>query len=264
MRMPVGVIAAASSDPANRAGVNILDGRTSTTDVMERSVSMSSFEIRLQRRNIREEELLSDLRRVAATFSRATLTKREYDAKGQFGATTILRRFKQWNQALQKAGLEAPNRQYIPDAELFENIANVWTILGRQPFGSDMKKAHGLSKISLGTYEGRFGSWNKALLSFGAFITMEERPESIPPDERVLRPGKRTREKINWRLRAEVLIRDNCICQMCGASPAKDSQVRLHADHIIPWSKGGETVLENLRTLCMVCNIGKSDYTPGA
>ena len=46
---------------------------------------------------------------------------------------------------------------------------------------------------------------------------------------------------------------------MCGASPAKDSHVVLHADHIKPWSKGGETVLENLRTLCMKCNIGKSD-----
>jgi 5-methylcytosine-specific restriction endonuclease McrA len=46
---------------------------------------------------------------------------------------------------------------------------------------------------------------------------------------------------------------------MCGASPAKDPSVNLHADHIKPWSRGGETTLENLRTLCMKCNIGKSD-----
>ena len=25
------------------------------------------------------------------------------------------------------------------------------------------------------------------------------------------------------------------------------------------WAKGGETALENLQTLCSVCNIGKSD-----
>ena len=225
---------------------------------------MSAFEIRLQRRNIPEEELLSDLRRVAANLLKTTVTNTEYDAKGQFGATTILRRFRQWNLALQKAGLEAPNRQFIPDAELFENIANVWTILGRQPYGSDMKKTHGLSKISLGTYENRFGSWNKTLLSFGAFINLGEVAEPSLTNESIQHLGRRTREKINWRLRAEVLIRDNCICRMCGASPAKDPDVRLHADHIIPWSKGGETVLENLRTLCMVCNVGKSDYTPGA
>ena len=46
---------------------------------------------------------------------------------------------------------------------------------------------------------------------------------------------------------------------MCGASPAKDPSVILHVDHIKPWSKGGETNLDNLRTLCSVCNIGKSD-----
>ncbi|WP_343324290.1 HNH endonuclease signature motif containing protein [Streptococcus sp. Marseille-P8640] len=37
------------------------------------------------------------------------------------------------------------------------------------------------------------------------------------------------------------------------------SNVVLHVDHIIPWSKGGETVLGNLQTLCSKCNLGKSD-----
>ncbi len=32
-----------------------------------------------------------------------------------------------------------------------------------------------------------------------------------------------------------------------------------HIDHIKPWSKGGETVLENLQTLCATCNLGKSN-----
>ena len=35
----------------------------------------------------------------------------------------------------------------------------------------------------------------------------------------------RTSKKINWRLRAAILIRDNCICKMCGASPAKNPEV---------------------------------------
>lgn len=43
------------------------------------------------------------------------------------------------------------------------------------------------------------------------------------------------------------------------ASPAKDSTVELHVDHIIPWAKGGETVMDNLQTLCSKCNWGKSD-----
>lgn len=40
--------------------------------------------------------------------------------------------------------------------------------------------------------------------------------------------SKRIMRKINWRLRVVVLIRDNCICKMCGASPAKDPAVTLH------------------------------------
>jgi len=30
-------------------------------------------------------------------------------------------------------------------------------------------------------------------------------------------------------------------------------------DHITAWSNGGETILENLQTLCSDCNLGKSN-----
>lgn len=52
-------------------------------------------------------------------------------------------------------------------------------------------------------------------------------------------------------------MRDGARCRLCGAVP--DDDVRLHVDHVKPWSKGGETVLENLQILCNVCNIGKGD-----
>lgn len=61
------------------------------------------------------------------------------------------------------------------------------------------------------------------------------------------------------KLRYQVLKRDCFKCCICGASPAKDSSVELHVDHIIPWSKGGETVMDNLQTLCSRCNLGKGD-----
>ena len=64
---------------------------------------------------------------------------------------------------------------------------------------------------------------------------------------------------ISDKLRYTVLKRDNFKCCACGASPAKDPSVELHVDHIVPWSKGGETTIENLQTLCSKCNIGKSD-----
>jgi 5-methylcytosine-specific restriction endonuclease McrA len=40
----------------------------------------------------------------------------------------------------------------------------------------------------------------------------------------------------------------------CGRRAPED---RLHIDHIVPWSKGGTTVFDNLRTACDVCNLGK-------
>ena len=69
----------------------------------------------------------------------------------------------------------------------------------------------------------------------------------------------KTSRDINLRLRFRVLQRDNFKCCACGASPAKDPAVELHVDHITPWAKGGETVFENLQTLCSKCNLGKSD-----
>lgn len=37
----------------------------------------------------------------------------------------------------------------------------------------------------------------------------------------------------------------------------------LQADHIVPWSKGGRTVLSNGQVLCARHNSGKSDLVPG-
>lgn len=69
----------------------------------------------------------------------------------------------------------------------------------------------------------------------------------------------KTTRNINWRLRFIVMKRDNFKCQKCGRSPSTDPSVILHIDHKKPYSKGGETIMENLETLCSVCNLGKSD-----
>ncbi len=58
-------------------------------------------------------------------------------------------------------------------------------------------------------------------------------------------------------MRYDVLRRDGFKCVICGASQSQG--VQLHVDHIIPVSKGGKSVMSNLRTLCERCNIGKSD-----
>lgn len=58
-------------------------------------------------------------------------------------------------------------------------------------------------------------------------------------------------------MRYDVMKRDGFRCVLCGRTA--DDGVKLHVDHIIPVSKGGKTVMKNLRTLCEDCNLGKSD-----
>jgi Homing endonuclease associated repeat len=193
---------------------------------------MIDFKVKLRKRNISEDELIDDLKRCSAELSKDSLTSVEYSTKGNFGVNTFLRRFKTWNLPLAKAGLNTPNSQNVSEVELFENIANVWTSLGHQPYGRELDKSLGVSVFSLVTYEGRFGSWNKALIAFESFINSGVIADIKPAIFISTKSNiKRTPRKINWRLRAQVLIRDNCICQMCGASQAKDPGVQLHADH---------------------------------
>lgn len=65
------------------------------------------------------------------------------------------------------------------------------------------------------------------------------------------------RKTMTSSLRYDIMKRDGFRCCICGRS-ANDG-VQLHVDHIIPVSKGGKTVRENLRTLCQDCNLGKRD-----
>ena len=60
--------------------------------------------------------------------------------------------------------------------------------------------------------------------------------------------------KIPDDLRQTVFKRDNYTCRYCGAS---GPEVQLHADHVYPESKGGETTIDNLVTACKKCNIKK-------
>ena len=56
------------------------------------------------------------------------------------------------------------------------------------------------------------------------------------------------------KMRFQALKRDNFTCQYCGR---KAPEVELQVDHIYPKSKGGLDKLENYRTSCRDCNIGK-------
>ncbi len=211
------------------------------------------YELEPYHRDTSDEELLADLRRVAREIGKNRVTIDEYNEKGRFNAATLQRHFGSWFAATDKAGLARTRNLNIPDEELFANLVELWTALGRQPRYDDLRPE--TSRFSSGTYEKRFGRWRKALASFVQWAN--EGQLAPAPGVCAKKTGRKTPRNINWRLRALVLMRDGARCRLCGAVPGDG--VRLHVDHVKPWSKGGETILENLQILCNICNIGKSD-----
>jgi 5-methylcytosine-specific restriction endonuclease McrA len=59
--------------------------------------------------------------------------------------------------------------------------------------------------------------------------------------------------------RHRIFARDRHRCQYCGR---RGTTFDLTLDHILPKSRGGRTMAENLVTACQVCNNRKGDRTP--
>jgi len=190
---------------------------------------------------------------VAALHGGGRLPRPLYQSHGTYSHTTISKRFGSWNSALQAAGLPILNEVNVCDEDLFKNIEQACLRLGRQPRKRELVAP--LSTYSEGPYKRRFGSWRKALEAFIHWAESSSGAESMPIKDAVGR--RKTSRDPNAALRWRVASHDGFRCQHCGKSPAMKAGVVLHIDHVIPWSQGGETVLENLQTLCAVCNIGK-------
>lgn len=87
--------------------------------------------------------------------------------------------------------------------------------------------------------------------------------------ESVLQGAGVSPEAISGRLRAEVLARDGGVCQFCGAVAGEPHPIDptrrtvLQVGHITDRSMGGSsTDVNNLRALCMICNLSASNILP--
>ena len=228
-------------------------------------------------RQISNDDYFLDLQRIALLLGKETVLYKEYKEFGKYSPEHVFFRFNTWDEFLQAADLNPTGlaKHRISEQELFDEIERLWTKLGRQPTSTDIIKNH-ISKYSIDTFKRRFGGWRKALEAFVKYVNdveyIEEKTTCITTETKASTSVKKADNKtkkdkivhkttrtINARLRFKVLKRDNFKCCACGASPAITPGVELHVDHIIPWSKGGETVEENLQTLCSKCNLGKSD-----
>jgi 5-methylcytosine-specific restriction endonuclease McrA len=165
-----------------------------------------------------------------------------------------------WNAALKAAGLETAVFNAVPVEELMQSFAELWRQLGRQPTAADFDRGYG--RYSKTPYFKRYKTFGNLLAHFAAWAgvkatVVRSRTNFRPAEPQP--PIRQTSRKPTSRQQIQVLMRDGATCRICGARP--ENGATLEVDHIIPWSKGGETVLENLQVLCKHCNRTKHNLT---
>ncbi len=111
-----------------------------------------------------DEQLLEELRRVAGLVNAPLLTCREFGKHSCISHKTISRRFGDWVQALERAGL-AHNASVdfkYSEEELLREVRRVGKLIGsKRVFTLEDFEAH--SRIGYVTIQRRFGTWRNAL-----------------------------------------------------------------------------------------------------
>jgi hypothetical protein len=126
---------------------------------------MTIFELEDFHRDITDGELIADLQRVSLEIGKKSVSRADHDLKGKFHSATFIRRFGSWIAAHEKAGLENTGTPlYVSEEDLFQDLEEVWTRLGRQPRTQEILAP--LSRFHYATYKRRFGSWRNTLEAF--------------------------------------------------------------------------------------------------
>ncbi len=220
-------------------------------------------------RHMSDDEVIQALQALAAGLGKAELTVEDVQEHLPFSGETLRRRWGTSRAAFEAAGLTATilGRRYT-DEECFANLLIVWTYYRRPPKYIEM----GLPPSQVGgkAYVKRFKTWNKALAAFVERVNCDgelepalEKSEvktsaSGPAPPQAPHSPEESRD-IRLGLRFRVLHRDRFKCVLCGDHPARNAECVLHVDHLVPWSRGGKTREDNLRTLCATCNIGRGN-----
>ncbi len=238
------------------------------------------MEFKFQRKRpdaIPEARMLAELEKAAGHFNYNEFGRRDFNKIAEISSGPIGRHYGSWKIALaalkkhlQMKGLDLHPRKFsklrYSDKEMFDEMERIWNKVSQRPSRADWEMAE--PKISYGAYGRHFGGWTNACLKFieykmGRVIitssdaSVHEKEAGNASKSDGSKPENNRTVPLGMRLK--VLDRDNFRCHFCGRSPATDVGVRLHIDHIVPFSKGGRTIPENLQTLCYDCNLGKSD-----
>lgn len=217
------------------------------------------FTLKNINKKVTDDDLIKDLKRIAQKLNKPTVNRSQYKQLGKYSVSTVRYHFGTWNNGLKKAGLRLTRRFNTTKADLFFNLKTLWLKLGREPGHKDIDSP--LSEYSWHIYRHKFGSFRRALEEFVRFANnrrVNKTSSLFALGNCYIKKRKRNRD-VSYSMRYKVLTRDDFRCVKCGSSPANEKGVKLQIDHIKPYSKGGETVMNNLQTLCRECNIGKGN-----
>ena len=270
---------------ASRFGIRVYETRYgSWTKAVGAFCDANQIEVQgLARARPTKDMLLAELRSVHRRHPEAILTYSSYEAQGgTYSRGVFTARLGGWTAAVNAVGGISGEQARHSKAELFDEIQRLWELLGRQPKQVEMSRQ---GSISPKCYVREFGSWTKAIHAFcDDRSTVEEVQSTITNANAQLDTAvssvlvqnsgearvatshsvhitHKTGRTVSDRLRFKVFKRDCFMCALCGRSPARAAGLELEVDHVVAYSRGGETEVDNLQTLCKECNRGKADST---
>lgn len=222
---------------------------------------------------IPRDKIVTELEHAAKVLNYVEFGWRDFNKVANITRSPVVKEFGSWKKAidflrehLKNKGITLKERKirYYSDGQLFAEMDRIWKLLGQRPSRTQWESSE--PKISYNCYKKRFSGWTNACLKFIEYKMGRSLDDNvvqiheISKDKEDIKQPVKAEEKrvIPLKLRLDVLSRDKFRCVFCGKSPATDLGTILHIDHIIPFSKGGKTNLNNLQTLCSDCNIGKS------
>jgi hypothetical protein len=208
---------------------------------------------------VTRREIIDALRQFAKIKFQQQFTILEFNAwkDKPVHADTVKRIFGCWANAMEEAGLRPKYKGKLDVYKMVETFKKCWAENKSEP---DKKHLEEYLRINSSPYRWRsyknyFGSLGRLAQRIVDYqhgkISKEQLYERYKP--------RKKRTTLPLKVRYLVLKRDEQRCVKCGKSPKTDPTVTLEVDHIIPASKGGKDDLDNLQTLCFLCNQGKKD-----